>query len=557
MLSEKEIKMRRFGTQGPVNSQEHYVVSRSDEIADYIKRVEEGKYVVLFAPRQTGKTTFFRDALAALEVGSASVEQTIDYFPIQLNFDVCKNLTLPAFYEYFYDQMREEIDGVFQRRGCVPSETLYGFLEGTTFTNHLSMMTFFKRFARFLDTEHDGQQIVLVIDEFDGIPQAALSDFLHTLRHIYISGKPRCPHSVGIVGVKSIAQLNYDRSISPFNIQDEFHLPNFTLEQVQELLAQYTDEVGQSFVPEVVASIHKQTAGQPVLVNRVAQILTEELDIPITEPITMSHFSMAHSELLHERNTNIEHLTTNIRRKPRFESVLMRIMEQDEGVNFNMDDDIISELATYGVIKKSADGMCQILNPIYLYRIMRTFKPTVNGLENQYFPNGDIEEFLNYVTVAGVIDMESLLDNFRDFIVRAGFKILQVPDTPQESVGRHLLFAYLDQFVKLIGGFMHIEVQTGRGRMDIIITHNQRKYIIETKIWRGDNRYQAGKKQLAAYLKTEGVKAGYYIVFDHREKPEPRVEAETIAGLTIRSYVIPVMQEMPSRSYKFVDRVCL
>ena len=549
--------MRRFGTQGPVNSQEHYVVSRSDEIADYIKRVEEGKYVVLFAPRQTGKTTFFRDALAALEVGSASVEQTIDYFPIQLNFDVCKNLTLPAFYEYFYDQMREEIDGVFQRRGCVPSETLYGFLEGTTFTNHLSMMTFFKRFARFLDTEHDGQQIVLVIDEFDGIPQAALSDFLHTLRHIYISGKPRCPHSVGIVGVKSIAQLNYDRSISPFNIQDEFHLPNFTLEQVQELLAQYTDEVGQSFVPEVVASIHKQTAGQPVLVNRVAQILTEELDIPITEPITMSHFSMAHSELLHERNTNIEHLTTNIRRKPRFESVLMRIMEQDEGVNFNMDDDIISELATYGVIKKSADGMCQILNPIYLYRIMRTFKPTVNGLENQYFPNGDIEEFLNYVTVAGVIDMESLLDNFRDFIVRAGFKILQVPDTPQESVGRHLLFAYLDQFVKLIGGFMHIEVQTGRGRMDIIITHNQRKYIIETKIWRGDNRYQAGKKQLAAYLKTEGVKAGYYIVFDHREKPEPRVEAETIAGLTIRSYVIPVMQEMPSRSYKFVDRVCL
>ena len=540
--------MRRFGTQGPVNSQEHYVVSRSDEITEYIKRVEEGKYVVLFAPRQTGKTTFFQDALEALVAGSASVEQTIDCFPIQLNFDVCKNLTLPTFYEYFYEQMQEEIEGIFQRRGCVPSETLCEFLEGTTFTNHLSMMTFFKRFARFLDTEHDGQQVVLVIDEFDGIPQVALSDFLHTLRHIYISGKPRCPHSVGIVGVKSIAQLNYDRSISPFNIQDEFHLPNFTLKQVQELLAQYTDEVGQPFAPEVVASIHKQTAGQPVLVNRFAQILTEELDIPITEPITMSHFSIAHSKLLHERNTNIEHLTTNIRRKPRFESVLMRIMEQDEGVDFNMDDDIISELATYGVIKKSADGMCQILNPIYLYRIMRTFKPTVNGLENQYLPSGDNEEFLNYVTAAEGIDMESLLDNFRDFIVRAGFKILQVPDTPQESIGRHLLFAYLDQFVKLIGGFMHIEVQTGRGRMDIIITHNQRKYIIETKIWRGDSRYQAGPKQLAAYLNTEGMKEGDYIVFNHRENPKPRVEMETIEGLTIRSYVILVMQELPSGS---------
>ena len=93
---------------------------------------------------------------------------------------------------------------------------------------------------------------------------------------------------------------------------------------------------------------------------------------------------------------------------------------------------------------------------------------------------------------------------------------------------------------------MHIEVQTGRGRMDIIITHNQQKHIIETKIWRGESRYQASKKQLAAYLRVEGVTEGYYIVFDHREEPEPREETETIEGLTIRSYVIPVMQDAPS-----------
>ena len=539
--------MRRFWTQGPVNAREHYVVSRSDEIADYIKRVEEGRYIVLFAPRQTGKTTFFQDALASLVAGSASVKQTMDYFPIQLNFDVYKNLDLAAFYGHLYEQMHEEIEAVFQERGCIPSETLRRFLEETTLTNHLSMMTFFKRFTRFLDAEYDGQQVVLVVDEFDGIPQVALSDFLHTLRHIYISGKPRCPHSVGIIGVKSIAQLNYDRSISPFNIQDEFHLPNFTLEQVQELLGQYTEEVGQVFAPEVLTSIHKQTAGQPVLVNRFAQILTEELDIPKTEPITMAHFSEAHTKLLHEQNTNIEHLTTNIRKNPRFESVLMRIMARDEGVDFNMDDEIINELATYGVIKKSTDGMCEILNPIYLYRIMRTFKPIVNGLENQYLLGGGEEGFLNYITPTGYIEMKALLDNFRDFIARAGFKILQVPDTPQESVGRHLLLAYLDQFIKLIGGFMYIEVQTGRGRMDIIIIHNQQKYIIETKIWRGMGRYQAGKKQLVAYLRSEGVMEGYYIVFDHRESPEPRVETETIEGLTIRSYIIPVMQELPSK----------
>ena len=143
----------------------------------------------------------------------------------------------------------------------------------------------------------------------------------------------------------------------------EFRLPNFSLQQVQELLSQYTDEVGQAFTPEVSESIHKQTAGQPVLVNRIAQILTEEMDIPKTDTITPSHFSKAHTKLLRERNTNIQHLTTNIRRDPRFQTVLMKIMAQEESVDFNLDDDIISDLATYGVIKEATDGMCEIVNP--------------------------------------------------------------------------------------------------------------------------------------------------------------------------------------------------
>ena len=528
--------MRRFGTQGPVNPEEHYIVPRAAETADFINRVKDGKSIVLFAPRQTGKTTFFHWGLEAL------VAQDPTYFPIQLDFQVVRNIAPATFYERLSYLIRREIEIVFQKRGQILSAVLTQFLEKTDITDNFSMMTFFQQLSSFL--QH--QRVVIIIDEFDGIPQTVVSDFLYILRHIYISGKPRCPHSVGIVGVKSIAQLDYDRSVSPFNIQDEFRLPNFTREQVYDLLSQYTDEVGQAFVPEVIESIHKQTAGQPVLVNRFAQILTEEMDIPRNESITMAHFTTAHTQLLRGRNTNIEHLTTNIRRNPRFESILMRIMARDEGMDFNLDDDIINELATYGVIKEGADGMCEILNPIYLYRIMRVFKPTMNGLEQEYFSEDTDDEEREYLTSTGQIEMASLLDNFRDFITRAGFRILQVPDTPQESVGRHLLLAYLDEFVRLVGGMMHIEVQTGRGRMDIILTHNHRKYIVETKVWRGNSRYQAGKKQLAAYLKLEGATEGYYVVFDHRQTPEPRVETETLDAVLIRSYAIPVVQEMPS-----------
>ncbi len=537
--------MRSFGTEGRVRPEHHYIVPRTEEIIDFIRRVKNGKYIVLFAPRQTGKTTFFRLVLAAL------VAKDPTYFPIQLDFQTMRNAAPITFYEQLYYQINRQIESVFQKRGEVPSETLTQFLENTTLTDHFSMEAFFENLKSFLGNDFRNQRlastkVVLLIDEFEGIPQTVVSDFLYSLRQIYLSDEMQCPHSIGIVGVKSIAQLDYDRSVSPFNIQDEFRLPNFTLEQVHELLSQYTDEVGQVFATEVIESIHKETAGQPVLVNRLAQILTTELEIPKTEPITMAHFLKAHLQLVRGRNINIQHLTTNIRRDRRFERLLMNIMAYEEGLDFNLRDEHIDELATYGVITEDGDGMCQIANPIYLYCIMQAFKATINGLEQEYFHEDNIDGFQAYLTATGQIDMERLLDNFRDFIARAGFKILQVPDTPQESVGRHLLLTYLDLFARSVGGTLSFETETGRGRMDLLITHETEKYIVETKIWRGDVRYQAGKKQLAAYLKLEGAGQGYYVVFDHRRSPEPRVETEELDGVAVRSYVIPVMQEQPS-----------
>ena len=102
------------------------------------------------------------------------------------------------------------------------------------------------------------------------------------------------------------------------------------------------------------------------------------------------------------------------------------------------------KLVTYGIIKEGSDGMCEIVNPIYQHRILQTFKPLFNGLEDAYFSEENGDDFIDYLTSDGAIALEALLDNFKMFIARAGFRILQVPDTPQEYVGQHLLYAYLD-----------------------------------------------------------------------------------------------------------------
>ena len=387
--------MKTFGTYGPVNREDHYVVSRTEELADFIKRVKLGRYIVIFAPRQTGKTTFFQWALDAL-----ATDTTETYFPIEVNFEVYEDYTASDFYASLYKRIYEEIQRVFQKRGIVPSDDLSQFLENTKLANHVEMLEFFQQFGAFLGDE----KLVLFTDEFDGIPRDALRGFLHALRNIYVHRSMRsCPYSVGIVGVKSIAQLNLDCSISPFNIQDEFTLPNFTLAQVNELLTQYTDEVGQAFAPEVIEALYKQTGGQPFLVNRFAQILTEEMAIPKNETIRMAHFAEAHTQLLEETNVNINHLITNIRRNSRFETILMRITSYETGIRFNPHDEIISELATYGVITKGNDRMCEILNPVYQQHIMQAFKPIVNGLEQEYFSEDTHQGLVDYLTCNSTI----------------------------------------------------------------------------------------------------------------------------------------------------------
>ena len=40
--------MRSFGTRGPLDPAKNYVVPRTDEIADFIKRVKDGRYIVVF-----------------------------------------------------------------------------------------------------------------------------------------------------------------------------------------------------------------------------------------------------------------------------------------------------------------------------------------------------------------------------------------------------------------------------------------------------------------------------------------------------------------------------
>jgi hypothetical protein len=67
---------------------------------------------------------------------------------------------------------------------------------------------------------------------------------------------------------------------------------------VAELYGQHTTETGQEFTDAAVERAVELTAGQPWLVNALANEIVEELAVPPTEPVTAEHVEQAKERLI-------------------------------------------------------------------------------------------------------------------------------------------------------------------------------------------------------------------------------------------------------------------
>jgi ABC-type cobalamin/Fe3+-siderophores transport system ATPase subunit len=82
--------MRVFNTSGPCDPDKHYTVMREALIARGQTLVKQGRYFTIFAPRQSGKTTYFQ--LLSHDL------QTQGYTPVWISFEGLKSLSRSEFY---------------------------------------------------------------------------------------------------------------------------------------------------------------------------------------------------------------------------------------------------------------------------------------------------------------------------------------------------------------------------------------------------------------------------------------------------------------------------
>ena len=102
----------------------------------------------------------------------------------------------------------------------------------------------------------------------------------------------------------------------------------------------------------------------------------------------------------------------------------------------------------------------------------------------------------------------------------------------QAEVSRPGLFylEFIEKYTDYMEKNYYIEAQTrSLGRTDVVVDYEGEQFIIEMKIWHGNEYYQRGEQQLAEYLKDYHQKKGYMVSFCFNKKKQIGVR-EIVAG---------------------------
>lgn len=75
-------------------------------------------------------------------------------------------------------------------------------------------------------------------------------------------------------------------------------------------------------------------------------------------------------------------------------------------------------------------------------------------------------------------------------------------------------------------------------RTDIIVDYRGRQFIIELKIWRGDEYNQRGEKQLFGYLDSYGADTGYLLSFNFNKNKTVGIQEISRGGKRIMEVVV-------------------
>ena len=506
--------MRFFNTAGPVDSVRHYTLpplSRID-LDDVLMLIEQQKYFVLHAPRQTGKTSVL---LALMERLNREGRYHCLYTNIEaaqaLRGDVAQTIPIiltqiAARAETYLGEtrLRHWVDDLLLQKA--PGGALTELLE------HWSQAS--------------DKPIVLLLDEVDALIGDTLISLLRQIRAGYAQRPRAFPQTIVLCGVRDVRDYRIHTSGqeiitggSAFNIKAEsLRLGNFSAAETALLYQQHTQATGQKFADEVLARVWALTAGQPWLVNALGYEACFRMKTgrDRTQPITVEQIDQAKENLIQRRETHLDQLADKLREERVRRVIQPLLIGSDLADRFHPDD--VAYVTDLGLICQEHGGPLEIANRIYQEVIPRELSWDIQA--------GMSQRTQWYIQPDHHLDMNKLLSAFQQFFREHAEHWIERFQY-REAGPQLLLQAFLQRIING-GGRIDREYGLGRRRTDLLLhwplDETQgflgplQRVVLELKLLHKslDATVREGLAQTADYLDRAGTSDGHLLIFDRR-----------------------------------------
>ena len=538
-----------FNVTGPCIPEKHYMADMTECIGQIRKMVDSGAYFIINRARQYGKTT----TLAAL-----NREMEEDYLVIWIDFQTLGSASYRdegtfsrAFLRLFYRELKRRL-GDSQDPAAFTGKDLAAVMDKMQKTiedteAQLDLMALSEQLLEFCSASE--KPVVLMIDEVDSASNnQVFLDFLAQLRNYYLARDTKGTitfQSVILAGVYDIRNLKRKlrpeeshKANSPWNIAADFTVDmSLSAERTAGMLREYEKDHGTGMnIREMAQLLFDYTSGYPYLVSRLCKLLDEtvggENEETKKKAWTRDGFLKAVRILLGETNTLFESLISKLTDYPELEKMLKDLLFFGKPVTYSPTNQVIALAVMFGFVK-NADGKVIPANRIFDTLLYNHFL-SMDELES---PDIYMASLLdqNMFIHNGHLDMRKILERF---VVHFHELYGNREETFLEEEGRRYFLLYLRPIINGTGNY-YIESRTrSLGRTDIIVDYRGEQFVIETKIWRGNEYNTRGERQLTEYLDDYGLQTGYMLSFNFNRRKEIGVHVIEAEGKRIIEAVV-------------------
>jgi hypothetical protein len=500
---------KRFNITGTCIPGRHYMADMSGKLDQIMELVANGDYFTINRPRQYGKTTI-------MFLLGQQLKKDKNYLVLDTSFE---DIDTPT-YENHEQFITAVLDILIHRLEFMQEKELIDLIRSRKPIDKFNQLSTF--FTEFIVKAR--RKVVMMIDEVDkaGNNQLFL-DFLGMLRKKYImrnEGKDYSFQSVILAGVHDVKTLKAkirkkDKKMfnSPWNIAVDFEVdlslfPGEIASMLQDYTAGHKVKID---IPFFAETLFYFTSGYPFLVSYLCKFIHEKiLPLKKKQEWKPEDLVQAVQMTLMKNNTNFESLVKNLENNPELYEFVFQLIMNAREFSYNPRNPVIHYGAIYGILREEK-GKARVHNRLYeqlIYDYMSSKLETSGKI--QHYSTGS-----SYIREEGSLNIEKIIQDFQAFMKEQ----YSEKDTAFiERNGRLLFLAFIRPIING-NGFDFKEVQVSEEkRLDIVITFQDKKYIIELKIWRGESYHQAGIEQLCDYLDRQNQNQGYLIIFDLRKE---------------------------------------